>query len=775
MSTTSRSCTNETLSAPAISTGAVTSRVWRCLGLSLFLLGAVVVPLHAADDGHTSSADEAPQLTLEGLFHPEKQIDYDGADPPPVRWLPDDRLAVRQSDVWSAMQPSTGSAEPWPLPRQMRDALEQLDGIDAKQAEQAAVDLDELDEALRWSLIRVGDGLVWYDVDSATARWITRDASGWQVPQVDPTGKRIAFVRAGDLYVYDLEERTSRRLTYDGSDTILNGYLDWVYQEELYGRGNFRGFWWSPDGRRIAFLRLDQSQVPRFAVIDSRKPAQAVEQTRYPLAGDPISTVSLQTIDVERDSRVTVEEIRDTSGENPATAALIVNVSWRDADQLCYQLQNRRQSWLELYSFDLSQNRRQRLLRDEGGPWVERLESPRWIDDRHFVWLSDSPEGRRHLQRVDSKEGKRTFLTAGNWNVWSIEHVDVDSDQVICIASIEPGNRVPIRVPLQPHGSAVDNPPVLGPDNGWHDIDVSPSGTWFADFHSTIHEPVSVVVRPIEPETSEDPLVIHRPEDAPLESLDLPPVEQRAFEIDGVTLPALQFLPADFDPQQTWPLIIHTYGGPQAAVAVNRFRGNSTLWHHWLASQGYVVLLVDVRSSGGRGIADTWNIDGRMGFDELADLESILDQLAGEPWFDRERVGLWGWSYGGYLTAFSLLHSDRFRCGIAGAPVTDWRNYDAIYTERYMDLPERNPEGYEQTRLAAAAEDLHGRLLLIHGARDDNVHLSNTLQLAAALQQAGEQFDLMIYPGQRHSVTNPPQRFHLYQLMADFWDRWLKP
>jgi dipeptidyl-peptidase-4 len=259
---------------------------------------------------------------------------------------------------------------------------------------------------------------------------------------------------------------------------------------------------------------------------------------------------------------------------------------------------------------------------------------------------------------------------------------------------------------------------------------------------------------------------------------------------DGLSLPALLMLPDQYDRDRDpalsttlhqpetvaakLPVLIHVYGGPQTPLVLDRWQERSYLWHQWLCSQGYAVLLCENRSSHGRGVADTWRVRGNLGAVELQDLEDVVDWVTEQPWADSDRIGLWGWSYGGYLTAYAMTHCNRFKAGIAGAPVTDWRNYDAIYTERYMGLPESNQKGYVSSSVVEAAEQLHGRLMLIHGQRDDNVHLSNTLQLANQLQNAGKQFDLMIYPKERHAVVDPKKRYQMHQMMSEFLDRHLK-
>jgi len=229
--------------------------------------------------------------------------------------------------------------------------------------------------------------------------------------------------------------------------------------------------------------------------------------------------------------------------------------------------------------------------------------------------------------------------------------------------------------------------------------------------------------------------------------------------------------PVDYDPNRSYPVVVHVYGGPQAPRVRDRFAGQTYLWHQHLAQQGMLVFIVDNRSCSYRSTHQVWPVYRDMARRELADVEWAIAWLKQNYMVDENRIGLWGWSYGGYMTAYALTHSKTFRCGIAGAPVTDWRNYDAVYTERYMSTPQDNPQGYTDSSVLNSAKDLKGELLIIHGSIDDNVHLSNSMQFVKALQKAGKQFQLMIYPENRHSVRDPQQRLHLHQLMTEFLQR----
>lgn len=369
------------------------------------------------------------------------------------------------------------------------------------------------------------------------------------------------------------------------------------------------------------------------------------------------------------------------------------------------------------------------------------------------------------MYRASSTTGKRTPLTSGDWDVESLLSVSSDKSTAFVSGNIShPAETQLIAVDLQ---RASVHPLTSAP--GSHRATVDASGKYFIDVFSSLTTPPIASVHKIDGQ----PLrIIEAPVSDRYQYVNMrPPALVTIKARDGLELQALIMLPNSVDmqnPTRKLPVIFHIYGGPQAPTVKNAWSGGSYWWHQMLCQRGFAVVLCDNRSSRGRGIQDTWSIRKDLGRVELNDLEDAVKWVTEQPWADGERVGLWGWSYGGYLTSYALTHSKLFRAGIAGAPVTDWRNYDAIYTERYMDLPANNEEGYKSSSVVEAAENLSGRLLLIHGERDDNVHLSNTLQFADALQNAGKQFDLMVYPKNRHGVADPQQRAHMQQLMTDF-------
>jgi dipeptidyl-peptidase-4 len=320
-------------------------------------------------------------------------------------------------------------------------------------------------------------------------------------------------------------------------------------------------------------------------------------------------------------------------------------------------------------------------------------------------------------------------------------------------------------------GRAITNSQ-LTTESGWHGIQFSPTGTHVVDTHSNAAIPPSL--RLISTMPSQTPIATLATSELLLKEQIIAPETIAIPANDGVTLPAMIIKPKILRDGERVPVVIETYGGPQAPVVSDRWAGTQALYRQLLANSGIATLVVDNRSSAGRTMADTWAIHKRFGEVEFQDVASTVDYLKSLTWVDGDRLAIRGWSYGGYLTLYVMTHCDSFAAGIAGGSVTDFREYDAFYTERYMGLPASNPNGYDQTNLTTLADKLHGRLLMIHGEVDDNVHPLGTLRMAKALQTAGKQFDLMIYPGSAHSVQNPNHVWHLVNLTHEFLIRNLK-
>ncbi|RMF41899.1 MAG: hypothetical protein D6753_08755 [Planctomycetota bacterium] len=702
------------------------------------------------------------RLSLEKLYSPSRAIDYSAAPRVRARWLPDgeEYLVTRDGRSW-AEEAATGARRPLSELDVLADKLGELASFTPEEA-RAAAQISALSDDGRFALVSHKSDLFFFHAGTNVVRQLTHTPNVEErLAELSPDGSHVAFVRDNDLWVVDCETTEARQLTTDGSEEILNGVLDWVYQEELYGRGNFKAFWWNPAGTEIAFLRLDESPVPRYLVPHSLPIAQQLEETRYPKAGQPLPTVAVHIADVASGQVRSID-----LSAFPAEDRLIGRVTWSPSGELWLQIFNRVQNQQRVVRVAAGQSEATTVFTEISPGWIEIRGTPHFLPDGHFLWLSDLPEGRTHLYRIDPQTGSRTAVTSGPWDVLEIVQVTADGSRVFALTNRSgPDQRELLEIDL-PTGQIWQR--TAAP--GTHHCQVSPSGKYFIDTFSSLDSPPLVSLH------DADGLlvrVIAAPTSDRHEYLDIaPPWRTTIPASDGFAMQAQILLPSGTDidhPAERLPVLFYVYGGPQAPTVRDAWAGRNYWWHQMLCQQGFAVVLCDNRSALGRGIKDTWSIRGDLGRVELHDLQDAVGWVAEQPWADPQRIGVWGWSYGGYFTAYALTHSPgMFRCGIAGAPVTDWRNYDAIYTERYMDLPEANQEGYRSSSVVAAAADLSGHLLLIHGERDDNVHLANTLQFAHALQKAGQQFDMMIYPDNRHGITDAEQRQHMMGMMTRF-------
>lgn len=746
------------------------------------LLAALLLAPTPAPARPQVARQAAKRLTLEALFDPVQRVNFTG-NLPRLVWLPDGRrylafeadAQTRRYEV-TQVDVQTGKRTPFHDPARMRQALEAV-GMSPDEARTAAgLRTAAFDAAFRRVLVSADNDLYLYDFAADRARRLTDSpADAEEEFDFSPDGRRVGFVRNNDLFVIDLaaEPPTERRLTQDGSPSVFNGVLDWVYEEEVYGRGKRRGYWWNASGTLLAYLRLDDTAVPVHVLTDDLPFRQRVEKTHYPQAGDPNPLVSLHvaTCDGER-AEVNLEAY-------PPDDRIVVRVGWhpRDPNRLLFEVQNRRQTFLDLNATTVRllesmpplprPDAPERLLREESATaWVEVTELPTFLPDGSFLRQSDET-GFRHLYH-HAPDGKRLrAVTQGEWDVRELYGV-ADGMAYFAAAAHSPIADHIYRVRLD--GAGLTR---LSRTEGTHAADFNADCTAYFDTSSAAAAPPQISLH-----RADGTLVRVVADNAEARALAAEygvtaPEFQQVKTRDGFVMEAMLLRPPDFDPRKKYPVWCYAYGGPGAQSVVDRWGGQRMLWHQLLAQRGYLVWVCDNRSASGKGMRSMAPIYGKLGELELRDLEDGVAYLKTLPFVDGDRIGLWGWSYGGYMTAYALTHSTVFKCGIAGAPVTDWRNYDSIYTERYMKLPQDNPEGYERSSVTAAAKQLHGPLLLIHGLMDDNVHPRNSVQLMDALQKADRPFEFLAYPQSRHGVVTPYRVKHLYGRMLAFIERYL--
>lgn len=729
----------------------------RSLPAALPVLGLLLAPLHLH-----AQASGRRALTIADVFDPARRSDPVGIAPGALSWLDDAHYHWARTDAKSRLtehlkvEAASGRVTPLVDAPKLEATLVRDAGLSPEDARGAA---RQRRYAADWKtgrvLVPAGGDLYLYEVAADRARRLTSVAGEEKEADFSPDGRSVSFVRNHDLHVVPAAGGPEVRLTTDGSDDVLNGILDWLYQEEIYGRGVFRGYWWSPDSKQIAFLRLDETGVPRYTLVDDIPYHPEVEVTPYPKAGDPNPKVRLGVVAASGGPVAWVPT------ERHGADILLVRVTWtRDGQKLAYQVQDRAQTWLQLELAEPGRGPSRTLLRETTRAWVEVLDEPRWLPDGGFLWQSEK-SGHRHVYRHDREGRLLNAVTSGPWDVRSLLSVDEKAGAVY-VSAFE---RSPVGVDVYRVPLSGGPPKRLSEAPGTHTANFNPAATLYLDTFSDLATPPQLRVH------RADGTLVRVADEGRFPLLDevalARPEPVRVKARDGHVLHGLLIKPPDFDPKRRYPVLQHTYAGPQAAQVRNAWGGPTHLFLHALAARGIVGFVLDNRTASGPA-EQAWHAWGRAGEPELRDLEDGVAWLKAQPWVDGSKIGLSGWSYGGFMVAYALTHSRSFAMGISGAPVTDWRDYDSVYTERLMKLPSENAEGYKATAPRHAAADLSGALLLIHGMMDDNVHPQNTMQLAYALQKANKPFRLMVYPKQRHGFTDPALVFHLRTMMAEF-------
>jgi dipeptidyl aminopeptidase/acylaminoacyl peptidase len=678
-------------------------------------------------------------------------------------WLEDgEHFLQRKDGQLRKVHAASGRSEPQPTRdvKKIAAALAALPTIDKATADRTAARAasEPADGPRKGDIFTHGDDLYYFAFDGSKAVRLTRSPGLKELPSLSPDGRYVAFVIGGNLHVVDVATQTERALTTDGSSLISNGRMDWVYEEEI---GNRRGqaYWWSPNSTHLAFVRYDDTPVHSFTVIDHEPTRQKIENTTYPKAGDPIPFVKLGIAPVTG-GPVSFVDLRTYSDG----AMLLTRAGWMpDSEKVFFYVQDRAQTWLDFCTASRTGGTPTRVFREKTRAWVNEPGAPHFFKDGSFL-LASERTGWKHFYHYGTDGKLKRAVTEGPWEARVLHHIDEAKGWVYFSGTKDsPIAQNLYRVKLD---GGEPQRLTLGPGN--HAVNISPKANLFVDHSDSYRAPTTVR--------------LFRTDGEPVRVLDLNPVyvleeydlgEQELVQIktpDRFVLEGSLLKPPDFDPARRYPVWFQTYGGPHAPIIRDSWAGGQ-LRDRGIANLGFIVFHVDPRSASGKGACSTWTAYRQLGVQELADIETAIRWLNSQSFIDASRIGMTGHSYGGFMTSYALTHSKLFAAGVAGAPVTDWHNYDSIYTERYMNTPQENPEGYERTSVVKAAANLHGRLLLIHGIMDDNVHVQNSLQLVRALQRADKDFELMVYPNDRHGIRGR----HYQRLVVDFMCRTLKP
>lgn len=600
-----------------------------------------------------------------------------------------------------------------------------------------------------------GNDIFLYHIKTETLKRLTQDEARERDPRFSSDGRKIAYLKNHNLYVLDIASGQEIHITDQGTEDLLVGRFDWVYEEEFFIR---TGFFWSPDSRHIAYFELDQSRETEFPIVDFVPIHNIATTMRYPKAGDLNGIVRIGIVSAEGGEKIWMD-----IGEEKDI--YIPRIKWlKHGQRLAIQRLNRDQNRLDLFIADAATGKSKKILCEEDTEgWIDINDDLTFLEDgRHFIWSSERSNW-KHLYLYDLEGRLVRQITSGEWDVVRLVRVDENQKTVYFIgtekSSIE---RHLYRIGLD--GKGLQR---LTVEEGTHSINMSPDCQYYIDvFSSATTPPRTTLYR----SRGQKVRIVESGEIEALKEYELAVPEFFTIQTDhGLELNALLLKPVDFDPGKKYPVLVCTYGGPGSQKVRNKWqRRMEQLWHQMMLQKGCLVFIVDNRGTGFKGNAFKNLVYRNLG-------KVVIDQINGAkylrslPFVDKDRIGIWGWSFGGYTTCMCMLKgSDYFKVGVAVAPVTDWRNYDTIWTERCMDQPCDNEKGYGQSNPINFVDNYKRGLFLIHGSTDDNVHLSNTMQLAYALQNARKPFDMMIYPRRLHSISGKSTRVHLFNIITDF-------
>jgi dipeptidyl-peptidase-4 len=600
------------------------------------------------------------------------------------------------------------------------------------------------------------NNLYFFSKTDKNIRQLTANRSKENNPRFSPDGKKVAFTRNHNLFVVELETGLEKQLTTDGSDLIYNGWASWVYYEEILGRSsNYRAFYWSPDSDQIAFMHFDDTEVPNFPIYHHEGEDRShgyLEMTSYPKSGDSNPEVELGVYNLNNNTITWASKNEELE--------YLAMVKWSpNGERLLFQQLSRDQDVLEMYKMDLDKGNIQMVYQEKQKTWIDWLNNIYFLDKSDGFIVQSDRDGWSNLYHYNWEGKLVNQITKNDFRTYGISKVDEVNNKIYFNAT----GKSSVESHLFVVNMNGQNQEQLTHTSGWHRVTVSPSCDYFIDQFSSFNNSGEMKLfnskGKVIKELGELKKDINQEKGFKVEFFTIP-------STDGFDLPAFWVLPPNFDKDKKYPVIFDIYGGPDAGGVYNRFRNYT--WDP-IYEEGVIRFTVDHRGSGKFGKKGLDYLHRSLGEWEIHDYIEAVKWLEEKSFVNGDKIGIQGSSYGGYMTGMALtLGADYFNCGIAALSVTDWRLYDNVYTERYMDEPRNNKEGYDYGSVLTHVDKLKGKLLITHGAIDDNVHLQNSMQLISKLQDEGKEFELMIYPGNRHGIRGAKGR-HNQQLGLNFW------
>lgn len=599
---------------------------------------------------------------------------------------------------------------------------------------------------------------LFYTYDLNTNKLVKVSDNEIQEPQFNYDGSKIAYVYDNNIFVNDLNLNKTIQITNDGvKNKIINGITDWVYEEEF---AFVRAFDWNADGTKIAYIKFDETEVPEFSMDvygDGLYPTQQV--FKYPKAGEKNAVVSLHIYDLKTNKTTKVDLGKYSDFYIP-------RIKWtNDANVLSAQVLNRHQNNLDLLFIDGNSADFKIVLNEKDKAYVDITDNLTFLDDNSFIWTSEK-DGFNHIYHYDKNGKLKNQITKGNWEVTDYYGFDKKKSKIY-YQSVENGSTKRDVYSIDLNGK---NKKRLTQNNGTNKATFSPNFEYFINTFSSNKTAPTYTLNEASNGKEIKTIVSNKALEDKLKTYNLP--EKEFFEIKnakGDVLNAYMMKPKNFDPNKKYPLLMYQYSGPGSQQVADKWLDSNDYWHALLTQEGYIVLCVDGRGTGFKGADFKKTTQNNLGKYEVEDQVFVAKEMAKKNFIDENRIGIWGWSFGGFMSSNALFQAPEvFKTAIAVAPVTSWRFYDTVYTERFLSTPQENPKGYDENSPITHAGNLKGNYLLIHGTADDNVHVQNAMVLMNALIHQNKKFDSEIYPDKNHGIYGGKTREQLYTKMTDY-------